>query len=185
MSALTRCLRPLAALLALGGAFALVTHVGLPARGDYAGLAGGRLPSPAVHSKAPSFTLPSVPGGQLPLKRARGTITIINFWATWCRPCRREMGELEDLYADYAGRLRVLAVNQGEPFPVARAWVEALGLTYDVLLDGRGDVSRLYQIRGLPTTYLLDADHVIQRVYYGAVSQARLRQDIDRLERRR
>ena len=186
MSKPKRCLNLLVALLALGAAIAIVWRAGLPARSDFARLPGGGagVAAPEVGSLAPRFALPSVDAGNLYLAPARGTITIINFWATWCQPCRREMGELQDLYAAYPGRLRIFALNQAQSVQVARDWVNELGLTYDILLDESGSVARLYQIRGLPTTFVLDEDRVIRRVYFGAVSQARLRQDLASLERR-
>lgn len=185
MKALSRCLRLLLALLALGASMALFIRAGLPDRGQTAGFleGGGRFAAPEPGSLAPGFSLPSLSGAGLSLAQVRGSATIINFWATWCPPCRREMEALQSLYAADPGRLRVLGLNQGESFEVARQWVDELGLTYDILLDQRGTVSRRYQIRGLPTTFLLDEALIIRRVYFGEVSQERMRQDLALLKR--
>ena len=179
MSPWSRGLRLLVALLSLGAALAILDRAGLPQRGDTSGLPGGsRVTAPEVGWHAPAFGLPSLSSGRLTLEQARGSFTILNFWATWCQPCEREMRDLQRLYDASAGALRILALNQGEGLQVALEWAERLGLTYDVLLDERGFASRLYQIRGLPTTYMLDEAHVIRRVYFGAVSQERLRSDL-------
>lgn len=184
MKAMSRCLRLLLALLSLGASMALFIRAGLPDRGQAVGfLEGGRFTAPAPGSLAPGFSLPTLSAAKMSLAQVRGSVTIINFWATWCNPCRREMEDLQSLYDADPGRLRVLALNQGESADVARKWVDELGLTYDILLDQRGTVSRRYQVRGLPTTFLLDEALIIRRVYFGEVRQERLRRDLALLER--
>lgn len=183
MSKLNRLLHWLAALMSLGAAITILTLAGLPKRGDYSGFPGqnGLVQAPEVDSQAPAFTLPTASARAITLEQARGAITIINFWATWCQPCRREMRDLQALYDSYPGRLRILAVNLGESWQAARDWVNQLGLTYDVLLDQQGVVAARYQVRGLPTTYVLDSDLIIRRVYYGAVRLEQLRWDLNDL----
>ena len=183
MSKLNRLLHLLAAFLSLGAALAILTVAGLPKRGDYSGFRDdfGLVRAPEVDSQAPEFTLPTASGRALTLEQARGAITIINFWATWCQPCRREMRDLQMLYDSFPGRLRILAVNLGESLQAVRDWVSKLGLTYDNLLDGQGAVAARYQVRGLPTTLVLDSNHVIRRVYYGAVRLEQLKGDLNYL----
>ncbi|MDE2854475.1 MAG: TlpA disulfide reductase family protein [Chloroflexota bacterium] len=184
MSNLNRLLHLLAAFLSLGAAFAILLHVGLPERADYTYFRSDKdaAGAPEVGSRAPPFTLPTAYFAPRALEEARGSATIINFWATWCRPCRREMLELQTLYEHRAGKLRILAINLGESAETARRWVERLGLTYDALLDIGGGVWQRYQVRGLPTTYLLDADHHIRRVYYGPVRYEQLREALMSLD---
>lgn len=186
MSKLNRLWHLLAAFLSLGAAFAILILAGLPQRSDFSGISGGsgRIAAPEVDSLAPSFALPTASSGMLALEQVRGTATIINFWATWCQPCRREMRDLQRLYDSYPGQLRVLAVNLGESFPVVRNWVAQLGITYDVLLDSAGAVSKLYQVRGLPTTYVLAGDHRIRRLYYGPLRLEQLREDLEHIGKR-
>jgi len=186
MSTLNRLLQWLAAFLSLVAAIAILILAGLPNRGDYSGSAddNGRVRAPEVNSRAPSFTLPALSSRALALEPAQGSITIINFWATWCQPCRREMRDLQRLYENYPGQLRILAVNLGESIQDVRDWVDQLGLTYDILLDRQGVAAARYQVRGLPSTYVLDSDHIIRRLYYGAVSHEQLRQDLSQLGRR-
>lgn len=186
MSKLSRCLHLLAAFLSLGAAFAIFIHAGLPNRSDYSGRPGEipQLTAPEVGAQAPPFTLPTASSGALALDQTRGTITIINFWATWCQPCRREMSELQRLYDNHSGQLRILAVNQGDSHPDLRKWIRQLGLTYDILLDQAGAVSKIYQVRGLPTTFVLDGEQRVRRLYYGLVPLEQLRRDLERFAKR-
>ena len=173
----------LAALLSLGAAFAILIHAGLPDRAEYTGfMTDSELyVAPEVGSQAPPFKLQTPASEPLALNDFRGEITIINFWATWCQPCRREMRELQQLFDTHRGNLRVLAVNLAESADAVRNWSEQLGLSYDLLLDPHNDVAMRYQIRGQPTTYLLDAAHRIQQVYYGPVQIDTLKQDLANL----
>ena len=186
MSKLNQVLHLLAAFLYLGAALAVLHHAGLPKRADYSAFPGGgpRGAAPEEGWQAPPFTLMTPSSRALALEEARGAFTIINFWATWCEPCQREMRELQALYEIYPDDLRILAVNVGENVQAVRDWAAQLGLTFDILLDARGAVSRLYQVRGLPTTFVLDKAHVIRRVQYGPVRLESLRGDLARLGRK-
>ena len=183
MSKLSRLLHLLAAFLSLGAAFAVFTAVGLPDRGDFSGLRAedGQITAPEVGALAPPFALPTAASGMLSLAEVRGSITIINFWATWCPPCQREMRDLQRLYISHRGNARILAVNLGESIQAVRHWTRQLGVTYDVLLDVHGVVAKLYQVRGLPTTVVLDSESRIRRLYYGPVTLEQLRRDVSRI----
>ena len=183
MSKLNRLLHLLAAFLSLGAAFAVFAGVGLPERGDFSGITAedGQNIAPEVGALAPPFALPTADSGMFALAEVRGTITIINFWATWCPPCRREMRDLQRLYQSRPNDLRILAVNLGESVQAVRAWATQLGLTYDVLLDRHGVAAKLYQVRGLPTTVVLDDESRIRRLYYGPVTYDQLRRDVSRI----
>ncbi|MCY3978009.1 MAG: TlpA disulfide reductase family protein [Chloroflexi bacterium] len=186
MSKLNQSLHLLAAFLSLGAAIAVLTNAGLPERADFSGFRNGGRPAVAPESgwPAPPFALLTPSSQRLALKQARGAVTIINFWASWCEPCQREMRELQALYEMHADDLRILAVNVGESAQAIRDWVAHLGLKFDILLDERGAVSNLYQVRGLPTTFVLDKDHVIRRVHYGPVRLGSLQRELARFGRK-
>ena len=132
-------------------------------------------PAPVLGASAPSFALARLDGERVDLRTLRGTPLVLNFWATWCEPCRIEMPLLQSRYeAGRAQGLRVLAVNFDEAEPLVRSFVEDLGLTFDVLLDPGAYVQGLYRVRGYPTTFFVDARGVIRGHKVGALEPAEL-----------
>lgn len=131
---------------------------------------GGRRPSPREHFLAPDFTLPTLDGGEVTLSSLRGEVVIINLWTSWCPPCREEMPAIEQVYRQYQDKgLEVLAVNSTfqDDERAAAAFVQELGLTFPVLLDRDGAVSRRYQLQALPTTFFVDRQGIIRSVVLG------------------
>src|SRR5713101_3801380 len=120
---------------------------------------GERLP-------APDFTLSTPSGASLSLTELRGKVVLLNFWATWCVPCRKEMPAIEALYQRYKDRgLEVVAISLDKlaAAPV-EAFVQEMGVTYRVALDPSWATARTYGVRGLPATFLLDrAGNVVMR----------------------
>jgi peroxiredoxin len=109
-------------------------------------------------SPTPDFTLPDPQGKKVSLKDFRGKIVFLNFWASWCGPCRDEMPAMERLYEEFKEKgFVVLAVNIKDSRKDALAFVKELKLTYPILLDPEGDVGQLYGAWGLPATYLIGA----------------------------
>lgn len=124
---------------------------------------------------APNFKLESPEGQATQLDAYRGTYVLVNFWASWCPPCRGETPDLQALHeaAEERGtpRLVVLGVNQQEEPGTARDFAEQFGVTYPILLDRSGEVSEAYRVgRGLPVTFLVDPDGVIEKVYLGRLT---------------
>jgi peroxiredoxin len=112
-------------------------------------LAGGTLPARAVQPKspAPDFTLRSVDGPNLRLQEQRGRVVLVNFWASWCAPCRQEMPHLNKLYDKYrAAGFVLLGVNIDNNARTATELVGKLGLNFPVLLDSDKSVSKLYDV---------------------------------------
>jgi len=100
---------------------------------------------------------------------ARGQVTLVNIWATWCIPCRAEMPAMEKLYHELGPKgLRILAVSidEGDPRDV-RSFVDELGLTFEILHDKTGDIQRVYQTTGVPESFLLDRNGVIVKKVIG------------------
>lgn len=116
----------------------------------------GILP-PVKETQAPDFTLPELAGKSRRLTDFTGQVVLINFWATWCPPCRAEMPAMERLYQELKDDgFTILAVNFAETAEQVAPFVKEHRLTFPVLLDQEGRVSRLYRAFSLPTTYLLD-----------------------------
>lgn len=108
---------------------------------------------------SPTVTLRNVQGQPFSFQDFRGKVVLLNFWATWCVPCRQEMPAMEQLYEAYRDRgLVVVAVNFRESTREVRSFIEELRLTFPMALDGDGVLSRRLAVRGLPVTYLLDRE---------------------------
>ena len=106
--------------------------------------------------QVPDFSLPALDGKKLRLRDFSGKIVLLNFWASWCLPCREEMPSMERLYREFKNRgFVVVAVNVKDKRRDALAFVNELKLSYPVLLDPEGEVGLLYGAWGLPTTYLI------------------------------
>lgn len=107
---------------------------------------------------APDFTLPNLEGKKIALKDLRGKLLMLNFWASWCLPCREEMPAMERLYQSYKDRgFVILGVNIKDDKKSALSFVRELKITFPIAFDPNGEVGLLYGAWGLPTTYLIDA----------------------------
>lgn len=128
--------------------------------------AGDRPRPRPVMFQAPDFTLPALSGETMRLADLRGKVVVLNFWATWCMPCRTEMSTIEALYQRYKERgLEVLAVNLDMLYTAGvEAFVKEVMVTFQILLDPAWSTARSYRVLGLPTTYLIDrAGNVVAR----------------------
>ncbi|MGQ0556554.1 MAG: TlpA family protein disulfide reductase [Nitrospiraceae bacterium] len=106
---------------------------------------------------APGFVLTTIEGRTIESSQLRGHIVLVNFWATWCGPCKEEMPALKRLKEHFAGKsFELLAVTTDQQVEGIRTFVRALGLEFPVLLDDTKDVSAAFGVRGLPTTVLID-----------------------------
>lgn len=134
----------------------------------------------ALDNLAPDFTLQTLDGETIRLSDLRGRPVLINFWASWCGPCRREMPELIRVYeAHRAEGFVILALNDTslDSLSAVKAFVEEFQLPFPVLLDETGAVSTdLYQLRGLPTSVFINREGFIVRIYLGAMTGAQIEQ---------
>jgi len=106
---------------------------------------------------APDFTLKDLSGNPVSLRDLRGKVVFLNFWATWCPPCRLEMPTMEDLHKEFGNQgLVILAINNLEGSKEIKAFFKQHNLTFTTLLDEEGKVFELYQTWSLPTTYLIN-----------------------------
>ena len=118
---------------------------------------------------APDFEVPGLTGGTVALRRYRGSVVFLNFWATWCAPCKTEMPSMERLYRRYKGRdfaILAISLDAGDPGKVM-AFVKTLDLTFPVGLDPEQDVTDRYAVRGLPGSFLIDRSGDIVAVAIG------------------
>ena len=130
----------------------------------------GQIPSPREGFPAPDFTLDTLGGESATLSAYRGKVVIVNLWASWCGPCRAEMPAIQKVYAANRQRgLEVLAVNSTfqDSQADAQEFAQNLGLTFPILLDQDGAVSKRYLLRALPSTFFIDRKGVIRSVVFG------------------
>lgn len=117
---------------------------------------------------APDFTLKSMSGSNVKLSELRGKVVMVNFWASWCGPCRQEMPHLDSLYKRY-NKLGfvLLGVNVEEDSSKAAKMMEDMGVSFPVLFDTRNEVSKKYDVVAMPSTVLIDRDGNVRFVHKG------------------
>jgi peroxiredoxin len=127
-----------------------------------------------VGSEAPGFDLRTLDGDALQLTDLRGRVVLLNFWATWCGPCRVEMPDLQARADRWTDRLTIVGVNFDEPEADVRTFRDELGLTFPIVLDPGAKVQNLYRIVGYPTTILIDSQGVVRVQHVGLMSPDQL-----------
>lgn len=123
---------------------------------------------PAIGSMAPGFTLKGDNGKNLKLAEYRGQVVMINFWATWCSPCRQEIPHLNRLHERYRKTgFALLGINIDDQPRVAREMMQKLSVAFPVLFDTDKRVSRLYDVGAMPSSLLIDRDGRIRYIHLG------------------
>ena len=145
----------------------------------------GPPPNPKEGFTAPDFTLDLLGGGEITLSELQGNPVVLNLWATWCGPCREEMPAIENVYRSYKGLgLTVIGLNltSQDSEQAVFDFVQELDLTFPIALDRDGSVAKRYQLMGLPTTYFIDSQGVIQSVVVGGpMSEALIQSKVEML----
>lgn len=128
---------------------------------------------PQAGSPAPDFTLQDLEGRPVRLADYKGKVVLINFWATWCEPCKKEMPEIQAAYEQHKGEgFVVLGINFGEKPKGAEKLVKAMGLTFPILIDRKVEVAERYGVINLPVTFFIDRDGIIrERVFGGTLTK--------------
>jgi len=121
-----------------------------------------------LNGKAPNFTLKSMTGKNLKLSEYRGQVVMINFWASWCAPCRQEMPLLEDLYKKYQSLgFTLLGVNVEQNSNKAKTLLRNIKVSFPILFDNKNKVSKLYKVSAMPTTVIIDRDGNLRYLHQG------------------
>ena len=136
----------------------------------------GRSPAPEVDRAAPDFILETPDGGTLRLSDLQGHPVMLNFWASWCPPCRAEIPELVEAYARYrqAG-LVIVGVDLQEPDDIVAGFAQDFGVEYPLVIDRDGEMRDVWRlggpVQGIPTSYFIDATGVIRARFYGPLTE--------------
>lgn len=137
---------------------------------------------PVLNARAPDFTLQTTSGDVVGLSDFLGQPVLINFWATWCGPCRIEMPAIQDRYLGFKDDgLVVLAVNFDESQEAVTAYGEELGLTFPLLLDPGGEIQKRYRNRSYPTSFFVDSEGVIRAHHIGVMTENQLDENLARI----
>ncbi|MEE8336727.1 MAG: TlpA disulfide reductase family protein [Dehalococcoidia bacterium] len=126
-----------------------------------------------VGQPVPDFAIRDVNGGIVRLSDFRGKVVVLNFWATWCPPCRAEMPDFQEIFEEReaAGDFAILAVDKlvEDTEDAVRKFVEEFGLTFAVGFDGTDEIFERYGVRGLPSTFFIDRDGILRQKTLGPI----------------
>ncbi|MCP4423451.1 MAG: TlpA family protein disulfide reductase [Chloroflexi bacterium] len=143
--------------------------------------------APIVGHLAPDFALPTPLGKTVSLTDFvdrdgdAGRPVVLNYWASWCGPCRMETPEFQNASLKYKNQAAILGINQGEDAQTVTEFGLSFGLTYPLLVDADSAVNQMYGVAGLPTTIFIDRKGVVREVFVGILNQAVLEDRLDRL----
>jgi peroxiredoxin len=138
---------------------------------------------PVVGATAADFTLPDLNGQAQQLSQFRGKIVLLNFWATWCKPCTTDMPAMQAGYVQLRNKgLVVLAINELEEDAKVREHIKSYGHTFPVLMDRDNRVANMYGVYGLPVSVFIDERGVVQEyIKGGTLTEEKIHQVVDRL----
>ena len=125
---------------------------------------------------APGFVLEGLDGGEVSLAGLEGKVVVLNFWASWCGPCRLEMPDFQEAWEEHREQGVVfVGIAVDDTASEASKFAEQVGVTYPLALDTTGDVARAYRIRAVPSTYFIDREGRLATTLSGLANQGALR----------
>jgi len=168
----------LAFALVIAGAFFTYRHLGSNSIID------DHRPNPnAINEQAPDFTVIDEDGQVVRLSDLRGNPVVLNFWASWCPPCRAEMPEFDQVWSELGGEMRFMMVNltdgRRETTQIASDYIKGQGFAFPVYYDTQNEASAAYGVSTIPTTLFIDRDGNIVRRVLGQMNEATLRSNIE------
>jgi thiol-disulfide isomerase/thioredoxin len=148
----------------------------------------GRSPSTDVGRTPPDFLLRTLEGGELRFSDLRGSPVLVNFWASWCTPCRQEMPHIVRAYDERRDDgLVVVAVDLQENDDVVREFAEDFGMEFPIVIDRTGEVGDAWRIggpvEGIPSSYFIDAEGIVQARVFGPMDEERLAEELEKIIR--
>lgn len=118
--------------------------------------------------EAPNFVLPTLQGDKVQLSELRGTGVVLNFWGSWCEPCKDEMPDLEKSYQTFKDQgVTVIGVNIGETDVAIKSFQDRYKINFPIAMDQRKEITQLYGIGPIPTTYFIDKNGIVKKIIIG------------------
>jgi peroxiredoxin len=156
--------------IVLGAAWIIYSRANPTAAGAPAGLE----PAPVAGHPAPDFELKTLTGDTLRLSDFKGQPVLVNFWATWCGPCRAEFPDFQKTHVDNAGSLVIIGVNHttADQRELVDGFVAEMGATFPIVLDETGETVKAYRVLGLPTSVFIDRNGLVHELFTGPINQA-------------
>lgn len=140
-----------------------IENIGIAVNDDVTGIAQGE--------KAPNFTVKTMDGKEVKLSDYEGKKVFLNFWATWCPPCKAEMPHMQSFYDGEPENVEILAINLEESNAKVSEFVDQYGLTFPILMDEDGTVAGTYEVYTIPTTYVLNEDGTVHQKIIGPMDE--------------
>ncbi|KQL49250.1 thiol-disulfide oxidoreductase ResA [Brevibacillus choshinensis] len=135
-----------------------------------------------VGRSAPNFSLQQLNGPELALGDLKGKGVILNFWGTWCEPCKKEMPALQQQYNQFKDKgLVVLGVNIGESPVAVEPFVKQFGVNFPILLDSESQITKLYRIGPIPTTFFISPDGDVEEIFIGQLNEAMITEKVKKI----
>ncbi len=158
----------------LGGVWIIFSQVTRQAGLTQAGVVIDLQPAPIAGHPAPDFELKTLAGTTLRLSDYKGQPVLVNFWATWCGPCRAEFPDFQRAFTDNAAELIIIGVNHtaADQVELVDDFVAEMGATFPIVLDENGETIKLYRVLGLPTSVFIDRNGVVNEIFTGPINQA-------------
>ena len=146
------------------------------------GLLGMAARPPLVGSPAPEIVLKDLQGRDVKLSDLRGKVVLVNFWATWCKPCKEEMPAMQASYDKLRNKgFVVLAVNELEDTARVAEHIRTHGHTFEVVMDHNNQVANMYGVVGLPASFLIDPQGIVrERISGSLLTEARIEEMVQR-----
>jgi len=135
---------------------------------------------PGIGAPAPAFALLDTGGKPVHLSDFRGRVVLVNFWATWCPPCRKEFPELAKAYDEHNGDLVVVGVDLQENAGEVRKFADEYGAKFPIVIDVDASVSKAYRVIGLPSSYFIDQQGILRDQFFGPLSRKTLDEKIEK-----
>ncbi len=130
---------------------------------------------PVIGNQVDDFSLPGLQNQTIQLSQFRGKAVILNFWATWCVPCKDEMPLLQKYYDLSRSSVVVIGINSQEQAPDVKAYIDANQISFPIALDLSGEITRKFLINGYPTSFFIDAKGILRDEHIGALRDDLLR----------